>query len=283
MEPRRSAFGEKSEGVENMQLTRLMALLQELERKHGRKGAADLLGLDHRTLSATLDDGLLSRRVRGALERALQEGIGSAADRQRERNDSLEQRLETLEGVVEGQGEELRAAVRAVSDGVKGLREETARALRRLAGETVQARTGGSAQGTAAGEPSDASPGTETGPPRRDFHDLVTREPAVDDADVFGDAWPLIAEWRELKDRHPIDGKGLSWLVEHERLLTVELDLLEEHGMTLPPETYPLRGFDRLGQTNWRKAALHDARRARARREQLRWVRRVCSLGLWWE
>lgn len=281
MEPRKPAFGEKSESVENMQLTRLMALLQELERKHGRKGAADVLGLDHRTLSTSLDEGLLSRRVRSALEQALQEGIGSAADRERERNDSLEQRLESLEGVVEEQGDELRAANKVVGDAVRALREETARALMRLEAVMAQTRTDGSAQG-AATAPGDA-PGAATRAFRREFPDLVTREPAEDDADVFGDAWPLIVEWRELKDTHPIDGRGLSWLVEHERLLTVELILLEAHGMTLPPETYPLRGLDRLGQTNWRKAALHDARRERARREQLRWVKRVCSLGLWWE
>ena len=49
--------------------------------------------------------------------------------------------------------------------------------------------------------------------------------------------------------------------------------------MTLPPETYPLRGFDRNGQLNWRRTALYDTRRARAKRE-LRWVRRVLTLGL---
>ena len=82
MEARKPVFG-KSNSVEDMQHVRLMALLQELEREHGRKGAAAVLGLDHRTLGASLDEGVLSRRVRGALERALQEGIGSAADRQR--------------------------------------------------------------------------------------------------------------------------------------------------------------------------------------------------------
>ena len=281
MEPRKPAFGAKSENVEKLQLTRLMALLQELERKHGRKGAADVLGLDHRTLSASLDEGLLSRRVRSALEQALQEGIGSAADRERERNDSLEQRLESLEGVVEAQGEEMQAAVRAVQGVVSALREETARALRRLEAEMAQARTDGSAQGAATAPGGAPRAGTRT--LRREFPDLVTREPAEDDANVFGDAWPLIAEWRELKDTHPQAGKGLSWLVERERLLTVELALLEEHGMTLPPETYPLRGLDRLGQTNWRRAALHDARRARARGERVRLLRRVCTLGLWWE
>ena len=82
---------------------------------------------------------------------------------------------------------------------------------------------------------------------RRDYPDLVTREPAEDDEAVFGEAWPLIVEWRGLKDSHPNEGKGLEWLSGLERLLTVELALLEEHGMTLPPEKQPLRGLDRSG------------------------------------
>ena len=28
--------------------------------------------------------------------------------------------------------------------------------------------------------------------------------------------------------------------------------MLEEHGLTLPPEKEPLRGFGRRGQTRWR-------------------------------
>ena len=36
----------------------------------------------------------------------------------------------------------------------------------------------------------------------------------------------------------------MNWLRVEERFLTVELALLEEHGLTLPPETYPLKGLD---------------------------------------
>ncbi len=43
MEARKPVFG-KSNSVEDMQHVRLMALLQELEREHGRKGAAAVLG-----------------------------------------------------------------------------------------------------------------------------------------------------------------------------------------------------------------------------------------------
>ena len=112
---------------------------------------------------------------------------------------------------------------------------------------------------------------------RREYPDLVTREPAEDDEEVFGDAWPLIVEWRELKDAHPNEGKGLAWLAAEERLRVVELALLEDHGMTLPPEKRPLRGFDRDGQINWRRTALFDTRRAVRKRELLRKV----TFGLW--
>ena len=59
--------------------------------------------------------------------------------------------------------------------------------------------------------------------------------------------------------------------------------LLEEHGMTLPPEQRPLRGFARSGQVNWRRTALDDTRKARARREFWHRVRRWLTLGLWWK
>ena len=59
--------------------------------------------------------------------------------------------------------------------------------------------------------------------------------------------------------------------------------MLEDHGLTLPPETQPLRGFGRKGQTNWRRTALQDTRRALARRKLLRWVRRILTLGIWWK
>ena len=114
---------------------------------------------------------------------------------------------------------------------------------------------------------------------RREHPDLATREPAPDDEEIFGEAWPLIVEWRELKDEHPNDGKGLAWLAARERLLVVELALLEEHGMTLPPEKQPLRGLDRSGQVNWRRIALYDTRRALKKQELRRWTRRVLTLA----
>ena len=98
---------------------------------------------------------------------------------------------------------------------------------------------------------------------------------------MFGGAWELIQEWRGLRETHPNRGRGLEWLREKERLLEVELALLKEHGLTLPPETYPLRGLDRGAQVNWRQKALFDTGRARKKREILLWLLRVLSLGTW--
>ena len=268
---------EDSKDVENMHHMRLMTLLQELVRDKGYKGAARVLELDQRTVAECARTGQLSRRVRQALERALQEGVGSAAARQRERNDKLEARVEALE---KGHA--------AHEKGHDSLGKELRRRMAAVEGR-VEALKSSDAQGTGAGHAGPGPSQSESGAPdagskppsrpreRREYPDLVTLEPVEDDEEVFGDAWALIVEWRELKDAHPNEGKGLAWL-EEERLRVVELTLLEDHGMTLPPEKRPLRGFDRDGQINWRRTALFDTRRALRKRELLNRL----SFGLLW-
>ena len=86
---------------------RLRALLHELVRKKGRVQAARALGLDPRTVGACMDGEGMSWRVREALERALQEGVGSAAEREQRLNQDLERRVEELEGWREAVEKEL--------------------------------------------------------------------------------------------------------------------------------------------------------------------------------
>ncbi len=273
---------EKSRSIEDLQHLRLMALLEELVRDKGIMRAAQELNVDHRTLTSGLETGRLSRRLRGALEKALLEGGGSPAAEQKDRNDELAGRVEKLEGQVNEMGEEISRGLAAVRDEVKALRNEHGQALQRV--ESRLAKVEGSG-GDAEKEEGESGPVGR--PPqrktrlRREFPELATLEPAEDDRDVFGGAWALIREWRELKETHPNRGKGLEWLRQEERLLTVELALLEEHGLTLPPETYPLRGLDRGAQVNWRQKALFDTGRARNNREILLCPLRVLSLGTW--
>ena len=266
---------EESKAVENMYHMRLMALLQELVRKRGPKGAARVLEIDPKTVAESVKTGQLSRRTRDSLERALQEGVGSAAAQQRERNEKLEGRVDALEKGHDELGKELRRRVAAV--------EGTVAALGRDGPQGSGAGHAGAAPSPqGAGEAEAGAPDRDGKPPtkpsmRREYPDLATLEPAPDDEEIFGGAWPLIAEWRKLLDAHPERGQGVEWLATQERVLEVELALLEDHGMTLPPEKQPLRDFDRSGQITWRRTALSDTRRERKKAELMRKV----TFGLW--
>ena len=281
---------ERSKSIEDLHHLRLMALLDELVRDKGARKAAADLDVDHRTLAASLESGRLTRRMRVALDRALLAGGGSPAREQKERNDQLAERLEQVEERLEVVGNDAGQGLAAVGDEVEALRNEQGQALQRVESRLAKVEGGGGDAGEEEGE----SAGGAAGPPaqvntgrrsptrlRREFPELATLEPGEDDADVFGGAWALVQEWRELKETHPSRGRGLEWLRQQQRLLEMELALLEEHGLTLPPETYPLRGLDRGAQVNWRQKALVDTQREREKREILLWLRRLLSLGMW--
>ena len=264
-----------SKDVANVYHLRLMTLLQELVRDKGHHGAARVLEIDQQTVAESARTGQLTRRVRQALERALQEGVGSAAARQRERNDRLEERLRVLEQDHEALGKEARRRLSVVEGQVGSLRGNDAQG----------AGVGGAKQADSGRRNVDPVGGATNLPARpvqrREYPDLATLEPAADDEEVFGGAWPLIVEWRELKDAHPNKGRKLEWLIDEQRLLELELALLEEHGLTLPPEQRPLRGFARSGQVSWRLTALDDTRKARARREFWLRIRRWLTPRTW--
>ena len=280
MKSQESIF-EKSRSVEDVHHLRLMALLRELVRDKGVMKATEALGVDYRTLVGSLKDGRLSRRMRHVLEKALLEGGGSPAAEQRERNDALEGRLEEWESKGEALAKDVSKGLAAVRGDVKALRDEQAQAMRQLERRVAALEGGGDAQ--AEGEEANAAggPAKRRSAPWREYPNLLTLEPAEGDEEVFGDAWPLIVEWRALKNAHPVRGKGFEWLTDHKRLLEMELALLEEHGMTLPPEKQPLRGFDRNGQINWRRTALSGTRRAWFWRWRVRQVLRAVTFRLW--
>ena len=270
---------ESSRDVENVYHMRLMALLQELVREKGYKGAARVLEIDPQTVTESARTGQLTRRVRQALERALQEGVGSAAERQRRRNEELDGRLQAVEEGHDELGKEVRRRLSGIEREVAALRRDGPQGT-----GAGHAGAGPSQDGSAEAEA--GSSGRDRKPPtkpsmRREYPDLATLEPDDDDQEIFGDAWPLIVEWRGLKDSHPNDGRGLDWLTDHVRLLEVELALLEEHGMTLPPEKQPLRGLDRSGQISWRRTALFDTRRERRKAELLDKVWSVVTFRFW--
>ena len=244
---------------------RLTALLHQMVRKHGHRGTAKALGVDRRTVAASVREGL-SRRVRSALERALVEKDGEARDK-------LEGDFEDFRDRFDALAQELRGDVQAVQGQVAALGDHQGERMRLLEGRLTLVEAGRRGSPEALGQ----KPGTPAAPCHR-YPDLVTRDPSGDDERVFGGAWPLVQGWRRLWRGHPARGRGLEWVSTQERILELEVALLEEWGMTLPPETEPLRGLDRAAQLNWRVKALHDFRRRRARLELWRRLRRALTL-----
>ena len=121
-----------------------MALLRELIRDEGRMEAAEMLGVNYKTLAKTVDTGILSRRMSHALERLLLSGGGSAVAKQQERIQALEARSDALE-------KEVRSAHAAGEVEVKALREEHAVAIEEVRQRLTQvdrtsARSGYSAR-----------------------------------------------------------------------------------------------------------------------------------------
>ncbi|MDE2934612.1 MAG: hypothetical protein OXS47_12215 [Chloroflexota bacterium] len=286
---------------------RLMALLRDLVREKGRARTAEALAVDPRTLAACLKRGKPSRLMRAALERRLDAGSQSQQDtgslerearvlreavtgelkvlreEQAEALGQLERRLEQLES-----GQHSREAPPAQEEEavVVGPPPRAARQSDEGMQEAPDPDPGPAVQGASR---QTGHPGAESGQqpepakkslPARLYPELVTEDPAPDDEEVYGEAWPLVEEWRRLWQAHVRPAGGLEWLRRAERILELEVAMLEEHRLTLPPATFPQRGIWRHGQLGWRWKALRDARRARAWGEARHWAGRLLSAGL---
>ena len=275
--------GDRRQGAERFRRLRMKEFLRDLVRQEGRMEAADLLGVDYRTLVKAEESGEITGRMSDAIELLLRRSDDAEVSRLRERVDEMEERLLVLEG--------------------RGEKPDAAEAAGEGAGETgggdeadtqAQQENGAEAQWESE-KPGEGAGRSETGAAHRVVRlrpvnpdtlrpldpEIVTVEPADDDEEIYGEAWPLVEEWRRLREGHPFQGGALSWLENEERLLVLELAMLEEHGLTLPPEKQALRGFGRSGQTTHRWKALAGTRVRLRRRRLLRRVRTVLTLWLW--
>ena len=274
--------GDGTPSLESLRELRLRAMLNDLVHDLGPVKAAEQLGIDRKTLWRSAGAGQMSARLVEALERMLLQRAVAA----------MEEDWETVRALVERVGELERqlAAVLAAGGGngngnggavdnavIDALRQEFAREIQRLGRRLDRLEA---PRGTAPVAPSVGSRAGQARSRRR-YPDVVAWQPAGDDEEVYGAAWPLVDEWRGLWAGHSPTGRGLAWVSRRERILELEVTMLEEHGLTLPRETTPLRGLDRGEQLNWRVRELAGVRRWRARLELLRWARRVLTLGLW--
>ena len=262
---------------------RLMALLRDMIDDGGRsvKAAQDSGGQLPNPGPVPIGSGQLTARMSVELERHLLLGGGSAAAQQRESIRALEERVGVLRKSLEDGLEDLRGVV---ENGIEGLRDEQAQGMRQLERRLAALESARDAEGTSEDNPEAVEkPGVEPAvqPAWRPYRDVVTREPEPGEERVYGDAAPLIVEWRRVNAEFMDAGDALGRAAAEERLRELEIELIEDHRLTLPPSTYPWDSFDRRSHLWTRKEALNRARVKRARAELRRWLRRVLTLRLW--
>ena len=242
---------EKGDSMEEMSDQRLMALLRELVKQRGVRGAATTLNIDPRTVAASMEGGSLSWRVREAMERGLGSEVGTGAS-QREGNDSREQRTEGMERRMEALEKEVRQAREKKPEDVEPRAVESGREARRV------------------------------------YHSsyfgfgVISKEPHPGEDLSYGSGMPLVEEWRRLMKERAV-GTKLTQVKTRQRIMELEIAMLGEYKLTLPPGSSPLDDFTRGAELDWRERALVNIQRERARRALVRWVRRVFTLGLWWK
>ena len=266
--------GPGTRSVEDVHHLRLMALLKDMVRELGPVEAAEALGVDRKTVWRSLSAGRLSPRLADALERMLlSESVADAA-RQLERIEALELVVDELTEDMKGLAEEVRGEIEALREqgphgaAKSGVRWSGLDALRRRAMATA-AHT----------EPTGGRRGKRTAERMLDPR-VVTADYAPGDEEVYGEAWPLVDEWRALELRREV-GTKLDRARTRERIMALEIAMIDDFGLTLPPASPPMHPSEKRDHLGWRRRALDDLRWERARQEMLVRVRRLLTLGLW--
>ena len=255
--------------------TPLLDLLDALVNDRGRVAAAEALGVNYRTMMACYDSRNVSRRMRQALAefRDAGEASGTEVD-----SDGAADEVETLRQMVAELEEEAR--------GLRGLVETQAGQLeelwRRVAAPEGKGRQPGDTD-------TDGVDGRQQDwwPPSRG-HGLpdagvVTLEEQPDEEQAFGPAVPLVVEWRALRTGVEALGSRVDRARATVRRWELEVAMLEDFRLTLPPETESLNASRREDHVRWREEALAAARRELGKAERVRLLRRIFTLGIWWK
>ena len=268
----------------------LLDLLDALVEERGRVPAAQILGVNYRTLANCCDSRQVSRRMKQALVDFRNAGtsvIGEAADGDgndppdagvaalRQRVDELEDENSRLRELADDRARQIEQLTRRLA-ALKGASQPDA--ADEVVGVDADAddthdhdRADGVAQDW---KPPRRRPGMpESG--------VVTLEEQPDEEHAFGPAAPLVTEWRRLRTASGRSASRVDRAQAAVRRWELEAELLGEYRLTLPPDTFPLDDARRADHVRWRRDALAEARREQGRARRAWLLRRVLTLGLW--
>ena len=253
---------------------RLGGLLQDLLHTQGRRQTAELLGVSERTLRRA-ETGGLSEQLCKALEGYEAELPGSGALPLETALElaGLRRRVDRVEQSLTEELPEVRAGLERLSASLEELREQMAALPPGGDAGQLAAADGAAANSSAGGEAEQI--------PLRPYPQLVTADREPGEERVYGRALPVITEWRRVRRRRETVSNSVERLRTDERLLELELVLVGEHHLTLPPAERPWDGLRRQGELRLLNQSLTRVRRRRRRAQLRRWGLRLLTLGLW--
>ena len=112
--------------------------------------------------------------------------------------------------------------------------------------------------------------------------EVVILEPVQDEEFDYAEAAPLVVEWRRAGAAFLSKGvRRVERARGGVRMCELELVLIGDHELTLPPSTYPWDESRRRDELYRGKVSLIGARWELGQALFWRWVRRVLTLGLW--
>lgn len=279
----------------------LLESLRELIAEQGAARTAELLEVSERTLQRTLASGRLTVHMRDALKLR---GVSAAHERALAHIRTLEERVDTLTAELHearGGTEEQPASAAPPRTPWAGCADTPApwpaQGALRARPPGASPEPGAPRDGTTRSDDAPAAappPAVRDTPeavigqpkrvvtPRRAHPELVTLEPEEGEELVYGEATPLIVEWREARAcfvdrRNNRVERATGWVRMCERALT----LIGEYELTLPLADYPWDDFERRRELQRSEQSLRDARR------ELRWalcwrfLRRALTFGMW--
>ena len=258
--------------------TALLELLNDLVGDRGRVGAADVLGVNYRTLQHCLNRRRLSRRMREALEH-----YRSSAPVVVDLPAATEET-----GPGEGQGESLEQRVAGLESENRALQET----IEALAGQLEElkgqvANLEGPRTNRAGSESLDVDEELQ-GEGRQHSSDhgaleagVVTLEERPGEEQTLGAAARRLAEWREAGRRAATANKRVERADAEVRLLELEVSLVEHFRLTLPPDRESWDEATRKEQVDLRYSALQQAREESRKADLARFWRGFFTFGLW--
>ncbi len=256
---------------------RLVALLQDLVTRDGREQVARRLEVSERTLRRALSTGQLSKRLTEALERE----SGGSAEVQlgllRQQVKELESRLAELERSsseqARGNGaEELQQQVEGFQGRLPDVEQQLAQ-VSDVVAELRQSQRPAAHPGVAESSRHYVA--------NRIYPTLVELKPQPDDEQVYGSqAFALITDWREQHAEFKTHWPSVEGYIAEVRMVELELELISEHELTLPPADLPWQDWQRKRELQQRHARLDEARRKLRRKRFRRFFVRLLTLGL---